>query len=112
MKDELFAKTFHDFCNKHDIKLKSMKWGIISGLDIVCCFNKVLDDSEFIIHARNFGLPDGMVRLTIRLKEYEVDGYYSVCLVKGMALVYTNSDSMEILYDILNMYTYGSMPLL
>lgn len=111
MKDELFAMKFREFCKKKDITLKSMTWGIISGLDIVCCF-KNMKNSEFRIHARKFDLPNGIIRLTIKLRKYDVSGHYSVNLVKNMALAYTDNNSMELLYNFLKIYSSDNLSLL
>lgn len=105
MKDELFAMTFREFCKKKDIRLKSMDWGTISGLDIVCSF-KDMRNSEFRIHARKFGVPSGFIRLTIRIRKYDMEGHYSVRLAKGMALAYKDDKAMGLLYDFLKMYAY------
>lgn len=110
MKDELFAMTFREFCKGHDISLKSMEWGVFSGLDIVCRF-KGKDTSEFRIHARKPVFSRGIAKLTIKLRKSEQESTHTTCLAKGMALAYMDDKAMGILYDFLRMYGCDDSPL-
>lgn len=35
-----------------------------------------------------------------------MEGHYSVCLAKGLALAYTDDKAMGLLYDFLKIYAY------